>query len=238
MGPSAVPTYTYRVVNTYPHDPSASTQGLVFEQGVLYESTGGYGRSSLRRVALETGSVLQFYELPADYYGEGIALWADRIIQLTWQSRLGFVYDKGSLALLQAFPYPTEGWGLTHDGQRLILSDGSATLYFLDPETFAPLGQVPVAAGQTPVSQLNELEYIRGCVYANIWYSDYVAIIDLASGQVVAWIDLEGLLGPEDREQPAGVLNGIAYDREGDRLFVTGKLWPKLFEIELIPPIR
>jgi glutaminyl-peptide cyclotransferase len=231
-----VPVYTYNVNNVFPHDRQASTQGLVYEDGFLYESTGLHGRSSLRQVELETGNILQFHALPDDYFGEGLTLYGDRLIQLTWFSRLGFVYDKESFALLRTFAYPTEGWGLTHDGQRLIMSDGSATLYFLDPDTLTQVGLVPVTVGGMPVTGLNELEYIQGSVYANIWRTDRVARIDPGSGEITAWIDLSGLLGPEDLDQPVGVLNGIAYDPEGERLFVTGKLWPKIFEIELVPP--
>ena len=231
-----IPTYTYRVVNTYPHDQSAFTQGLVFEQGVLYEGTGLRGRSTLRRVALETGDVLQRHALPDRFFGEGITLYGDKIIQLTWQSHIGFVYDKTSFELLRTFHYPTEGWGLTHDSQRLIMSDGTSTLHFLDPETLEDIAQVEVYDNHGPVARLNELEYIRGEVYANVWQTDRIAIIDPGTGRVTAWIDLEGLLDAEDYGEPEDVLNGIAYDPETDRLFVTGKLWPKLFQIELISP--
>lgn len=236
--PTAQPvsTYTYTVVNTYPHDPQAFTQGLIYVDGVLYEGTGLYGQSSLRRVDLETGSVLQRYDLPAQFFGEGITLAGDRIIQLTWQSNVGFVYDKDSFELLGEFQYPTEGWGITHDGARLIMSDGTANLYFRDPETFAEIGRVTVQDDSGPVVRLNELEYIDGEVYANIWQTDRIARIDPQTGRVTAWIDLTGLLSAEDRQEPVDVLNGIAYDAANDRLFVTGKLWPKLFEIELIPP--
>ncbi len=231
-----IPTYTYRIVNTYPHDQGAFTEGLVFEQGVLYESTGLRGRSTLRRVALETGDVLQRHALPDRFFGEGITLYGDKIIQLTWQSNIGFVYDKNSFELLRTFHYPTEGWGLTHDGQRLIMSDGTSTLHFLDPETLEDIAQVEVYDNHDPVTRLNELEYIRGEVYANVWQADRIAIIDPETGRVTAWIDLEGLLDAEDYGEPEDVLNGIAYDPETDRLFVTGKLWPRLFEIELISP--
>jgi glutaminyl-peptide cyclotransferase len=229
------PVMTYTVINTYPHDPSAFTQGLVFTDGVLYEGTGLYGQSSLRRVALETGAVLQSCALSAQLFGEGIAIYGNRIIQLTWQSHIGLVYDKTSFELLRTFSYPTEGWGLTHDGARLIMSDGTATLHFLDPETFAEVGQVEVYDVDGPVRRLNELEYIGDEIYANIWQTDRVVRIDPQTGQVLGWVDLSGLLSPEDRQQPVDVLNGIAYDPASDRLFVTGKLWPKLFEIELRP---
>ena len=231
-----VPTYTYNVIASYPHDGGAFTQGLVIEDGVLYEGTGLYGRSSLRRVDLETGEVLQLYELPEQYFGEGITVYGDRIIQLTWQAGTGFVYDRDSFELLREFNYPTEGWGLTHDGERLIMSDGSATLYFLDPDTFEETGRVEVRDNDSPVRWLNELEYIGGNVYANVWTTDLIAIINPDTGGVTGWIDLEGILSPEDRTVYVDVLNGIAYDAENDRLFVTGKLWPRLFEIELTLP--
>lgn len=225
--------YTYDVVDVYPHDAGAFTQGLVFDDGVFYEGTGLYGQSSLRRVELESGKVLQFYNLSDEFFGEGVTVFGDRIIQLTWRSNKGFVYDKYSFVLLQDFSYSTEGWGITHDGSRLIMSDGSANLYFLDPVSFERVGQVEVRDVEAgPVARLNELEYIQGYVYANIWYEERIAVIDPGSGQVVQWIDLAGL---RDLVSPgADVLNGIAYDAEGDRLFVTGKRWSKLFEIELI----
>ena len=224
--------YTYDVVNVYPHDQNAFTQGLVIEQGVLYEGTGLWGSSTLRRVDLETGNVLQTYALPNEFFGEGITVFGDNIIQLTWQNQKGFVYDKHSFDLLQEFSYPTEGWGITTDGSQLIMSDGTATLYFLDPETFEKIGQVEVRDNE-PVTYLNELEYINGEVYANIWLTDKIAVINPQTGQVTAWIDLTGIYTPENSD-PNNVLNGIAYDAEGDRLFVTGKRWSQLFEIKLI----
>jgi glutaminyl-peptide cyclotransferase len=230
----ATPVYGYHVLNVYPHDPGAFTQGLVYYEGVLYEGTGLWGSSSLRKVALETGEVLQIHNLASEYFGEGIALVGDRIWQLTWQAQTAFLYDRETFQQLDTVSYPTQGWGLTYDGTRLIMSDGTANLYFRDPETFQLLGQVEVHDDQGPVVMLNELEYIDGQVYANIWQTDRIAIIDPDSGQVSAWIDLAGLLQPEDYEQPVDVLNGIAYDAANDRLFVTGKLWPKLFEIELM----
>jgi glutamine cyclotransferase len=225
--------YTYEVVKVYPHDQNAFTQGLVIEKGVLYESTGLYGNSTLRRVDLETGNVLQIYALPPEFFGEGITVFGDNIIQLTWQSHKGFVYDKHSFALLREFSYPTEGWGITNDGNQLIMSDGTANLYFLDPETFQKVGQVEVRDGNASVTYLNELEYINGEVYANIWLTDKIAIINPHTGQVKAWIDLTGIYTPENSD-PNNVLNGIAYDAEGDRLFVTGKRWSQLFEIKVI----
>ncbi|MFN2227209.1 MAG: glutaminyl-peptide cyclotransferase [Anaerolineae bacterium] len=230
-----VTSYSYRVINEYPHDPGAFTQGLVYHEGILYEGTGLWGSSSLRRVALETGEVLQIHDLAAEYFGEGIALVGDRIWQITWREQTAFLYDRETFEQLNTFRYPTEGWGLTYDGTQLIMSDGSANLYFRDPETFELLGQVQVHDDQGPVVRLNELEYIDGQVYANVWQTDRIAIINPASGQVSAWIDLTGLLNPEDYVEPVDVLNGIAYDAANERLFVTGKLWPKLFEIELVP---
>jgi len=228
--------YTYNVVNTYPHDRTAFTQGLVFEDDVLYEGTGQYGYSTLRRVELETGDILQIRELSEQFFGEGITIYGDEIIQLTWQSNIGFVYDKESFELLQEFNYSTEGWGITHDGTRLIMSDGTSTLHFLDPQTFEEIGQLEVLDNDTPIARLNELEYIQGEIYANVWQEDWVVRIAPQTGQVVGWIELRGLLTAEDRSEPVDVLNGIAYDAMTERLFVTGKLWPKLFEIELISP--
>jgi glutamine cyclotransferase len=229
-----IPIYSYNIVNTYPHDPDAFTQGLVFEDGVLYEGTGRYEQSSLRRVELETGDILQIRELSDQFFGEGIAIYGDELIQLTWQSHIGFVYDKNSFELLQEFNYPTEGWGITYDGTRLIMSDGTSTLHFLDPQTFEEIGHIDVFDNDGPVTRLNELEYVQGEIYANVWQTDWVARIAPETGRVAGWIDLEGLLSAEDLGEPVDVLNGIAYDTEADRLFVTGKLWPKLFEIGLI----
>ena len=231
-----IPVYSYNIVNTYPHDPDAFTQGLVFEDGVLYEGTGLHGQSSLRRVELETGDILQIRELSDEFFGEGITIYGNRIIQLTWQSHIGFVYDKNSFELLQEFNYSTEGWGITHDGTRLIMSGGTSTLHFLDPQTFEEIGQVEVFDNDGPVTRLNELEYVQGEIYANVWQTDRIARIAPETGRVVGWIELGGLLTAEDCSQPVDVLNGIAYDADNGRLFVTGKLWPKLFEIELISP--
>jgi glutamine cyclotransferase len=190
----------------------------------------------LRRVDLESGEVLQLYSLPPEYFGEGITVWGDRIIQLTWKSGQGFVYDRESFELLDTFQYATEGWGITHDGTELIMSDGTRVLYFWDPETLAEVGSVEVYANGIPVTRLNELEYVQGMVLANVYQTDLIAVIDPHTGQVTAWIDLRGLLVREDLTEPVDVLNGIAYDAGSERLFVTGKLWPKVFEIELISP--
>lgn len=234
LSSGVITIYTYEVVNTYPHDQSAFTEGLVFENGVLYEGTGLYGQSTLRKVDLETGNILQMRELPAQYFGEGVTIYGDNIIQLTWQSHLGFVYDKDNFALLREFNYQTEGWGITNDGEHLIMSDGTSTLYLLNPETFENIERIEVHDNEGPVTMLNELEYINGSIYANIWLTDRIAIISPHTGRVTGWIDLEGLLNREEYGG-AGELNGIAYDVDNDRLFVTGKLWPKLFEIKLVP---
>lgn len=224
--------YSYKVVNTYPHDKKAFTQGLVFENGFLYEGTGIKGNSSLRKVDLKTGDVLQVHELSDEYFGEGITIFENRIIQLTWQSNVGFIYDKDSFELLQEFEYLTEGWGITHDGENLIMSDGTNKLHFLDAETFKEINVIEVSENSTPIQDLNELEYINGEIYANVWKTDRILKISPVTGNVTGMIDLKGLLSKEEIED-ADVLNGIAYDSENDRLFVTGKWWPKLFEIEL-----
>jgi len=226
---------TYKVVHAYPHDPRAFTQGLVYIDGHLYESTGLNGRSSLRMVDLTTGQVQQKVDLPEKYFGEGLAPWGSTLIQLTWQSHVAFVYDRFSFRQLQTISYPWEGWGLTEDGKSLIFSDGSATLRFLDPENFHERREITVKDHGKPVDKLNELEYIHGEIYANIWYSDRIARISPATGAVLGWIDLSGLLPAAEHTDPDAVLNGIAYDAAHDRLFVTGKLWPKLFEIKIAP---
>lgn len=232
------PVYSYRVVKVYPHDPQAFTQGLVYHHGLLYEGTGLRGKSELRRVELATGKVLQTHSLNPSYFGEGITLWKDKILQLTWTSGVGFVYNQDSFQVLEQFTYPTEGWGITSDGEQLIMSDGSDTLYFLDPETLTEIARVKVRDKGTPIVRLNELEYINGEIFANIWQTDLIVRISPKTGQVLGWIDLAGLLDREkvlDSGHTPDVLNGIAYDKVGDRLFVTGKLWPQLFEIELVP---
>ncbi len=227
--------YGYEVVAVYPHDPEAFTQGLVYAEGRLFESTGLWGRSSLREVDLETGAVLRRFDLAPELFGEGLALVGDRLIQLTWQNRVGFVYDRDTFAQLGEWTYDTEGWGLTFDGQHLIMSDGTSVLRFLDPERFVVVRTVQVRDGERPVDQLNELEYIEGEVWANVWQTDWIVRIDPRDGRVVGWVDLSGLLSAADRQQPVDVLNGIAYDAKAKRVFVTGKLWPKLFEIRLRP---
>jgi glutamine cyclotransferase len=227
------PTYTYEVIKAYPHDNKAFTQGLIFHQGLLYESTGMNGSSSLRRVELETGKVLRKIDVPARFFAEGLALFNGRLYQLTWQTQMGFVYDLDSFNKLREFSYAGEGWGLTRDSNSLIMSDGSSRIRFIDPETFEVQRLITVQDDRADITNLNELEYIRGEIYANIWLNDRIARIDPRSGKVNAWIDLSGLLSPEERPDSQAVLNGIAYDDASDRLFVTGKYWPKLFEIKL-----
>lgn len=227
--------YTYQVVKTYPHDPNAFTQGLVFEDGFSYESTGLHGHSTLRKVELETGRILQTYKLPAEFFGEGITIYRDKVIQLTYRSTVGFVYSKDSFELLRTFNYPAEGWGITHDGKRLIMSDGTSTLHLLNPETFEQTGHIEVRDGNRPVSGLNELEYVKGEIFANVWPTELVVRISPQTGQVTGWMYLTGLLPLQDRTDQVDVLNGIAYDAVNDRLFVTGKSWPSLFQIKLVP---
>jgi glutamine cyclotransferase len=235
--PPAIPVYGYEVVQAYPHDPDAFTEGLFFKDGFLYESTGMLGRSSVRKVRLETGEVLSEVHLPDGLFGEGIVDWGERIVGLTWTTQLGFVLDLKDFSLLGRFSYPGEGWGLTRNDHELIMSDGSAELRFLDPQTLHELRRLRVTADGRPVDQLNELEWVDGEIFANVWQTDRIARIDPSSGQVVGWIDLSGLLSANDRAQSnPDVLNGIAFDAATKRLFVTGKQWPKLFEIRLVGP--
>ncbi|MCP4420753.1 MAG: glutaminyl-peptide cyclotransferase [Chloroflexi bacterium] len=232
--PATVPGYTYRISNSYPHDSTAFTQGLIFADGTLYESTGlKITSSSLRRVDLASGEILQYQELNGEF-GEGLTIWQDKLIQITWQNQVAFVYDKESFVQLGSWRYTTEGWGLTHNGRCLIMSDGSNILYFRDPETFVEVGRVAVFDDKGPVFQLNELEFIDGEVWANVWQSNHIIRIDPTSGQVVGTIDLTGILDTVNLTERVDVLNGIAYDEENGRIFVTGKLWPTLFEIEVV----
>lgn len=228
------PQVAIRVVGSYPHDSGAFTQGLVFADGYLYEGTGKYGRSSLRRVDVTTGQVLLIAKLPNYLFGEGVAVVDDRIVQLTWKSQIGLVFSRGDFQVQEIFRYPREGWGLTYDGRHLIMSDGSSVLFLLDPESFQTIGSIEVFDGAHPLEGLNELEYIDGVIYANIWKSDQIAQIDAGSGQVMGWVDLEDLLAPSIRKD-TDVLNGIAFNPITKRLYVTGKFWPRLFEIEIIP---
>lgn len=225
----------YWVLHEYPHDSEAFTQGLVIADGVLYEGTGINGRSTLRRVDLDSGAVTQQAKLDDAHFGEGIAVVEDRIFQLTWQSKVGFIYDRHTFAPLGEFHYPTEGWGLTYDGENLILSDGSDKLYFYSPADFTLQREVAVTEGGSPVRRLNELEYIKGEIWANVWQTNTIVRIAPDTGKVLERIDLSGLLSALERLR-ADVLNGIAYDAEQDRIFVTGKLWPKIFEIERAHP--
>jgi glutamine cyclotransferase len=232
---SAQPADTYQVVRTYPHDAQAFTQGLIYLDGHLYESTGIKGQSSLRMDDLDTGRILQFQDVPSKYFAEGLTNWGSTLIQLTWQDHTALVYDRFSFHLLRTFSYPGEGWGLTQDGAHLILSDGTAHLRFFDPATFREVRRITVKDHGVPVKELNELEYVHGQIYANIWHSDRIARISPATGKVLGWIDLAGLLPQAEHSSPEAVLNGIAWDPVHDRLFVTGKLWPRLFEIKVIP---
>ena len=233
---SALPSvYTYLIVNTYLHDPNAFTQGLVFEDGIFYEGTGQYGASHIRKVALATGAVLEKKSIASHLFGEGIAVFGNRLYQLTWKAGICFVYDKNTFALQTQFTYPTEGWGIAHDGEKLMMSDGTNVIYFRHPDTFEELGRIEVTDSAGPVPYLNELEYIKGQLFANVWRTDRIVRIDPKTGAVTGWIDLTGLLPQTDRLQHrVDVLNGIAYDAEMDRIFVTGKWWPKVFEIKLV----
>ena len=231
--PAAIPSLDYAIVRIYPHDPDAFTQGLLFHDGALYESTGRNGKSSLRKVRLETGEVLQRRDVSDQYFAEGLALWGTRLIQLTWQTNIGFVYDLATFAPQQTFDYPGEGWGLTTDRTRLIMSDGTSQLRFLDPATLMITGTVTVNESGMPVRNLNELEMIGADLFANIWTTDRIVRVDLTTGAVTGHLDLDRLRA----QLPAGgeidVLNGIAYDGRARRLFVTGKLWPSLFELKV-----
>lgn len=230
---AAVPVQGFKVVHSYPHDSQAFTQGLFFHDGFLYEGTGLRGRSTIRKVELETGRVLQAVELPDAFFGEGISQWGDRLIGITWQEQTAFVLDLKTFKLWRKFNYPGEGWGLTHNDRELVMSDGTPELRFLDPATFKELRRVKVTADGQPVHELNELEWVDGEILANVWQTDRIARIDPKTGRVTAWIDLAGLLPDDQRLNADAVLNGIAYDPKTKRLFVTGKLWPRLFEIQL-----
>ena len=228
-----VSKYGYQIVNIWPHDSNAFTQGLILADGKLLESTGQEGRSSLRSVDLESGRILKKVEVPLPYFAEGIAMLDGKIYQLTWQHQLGFIYNSQTLERIGEFKYAGEGWGLTTDGRSLIMSDGSSRLRFLDPASFKVTKTLSVLDGKVPVSNLNELEFVQGEIYANIWHDDRIAAIDPNTGRVTAWIDLTGLMPADEVEDPEAVLNGIAYDQANDRLFVTGKLWPRIYEIRI-----
>ncbi len=226
--------YNYRIVNEFPHDKTAFTQGLFFENGALYESTGQYGASRLRKALLENGETLNSISLSDGVFGEGAVAWKGDIIVLTWRSGKGYVFNQQTFVQERTFSYTGEGWGLTHDGARLIMSDGTDELRFLDPETLEGIGRLPVKFRGKPLPNLNELEWVNGEIFANVWHSDAIVRINPDTGVVTSVIDLRGLLTDEERTAGADVLNGIAYDAETDRLFVTGKYWPRLFEIELV----
>lgn len=227
---------TYQIVHTYPHDAKAFTQGLIFVDGHLYESTGQNGHSSVRMVELTTGRVLQKYDVPDEYFGEGLTDWGSDLLQLTWKAHKGFIYDRFSFSMRGTFAYEGEGWGLAHDETDLILSDGTPILRFVDPKSFRVKRRLKVLdrTGK-PVENLNELEFVKGEIYANIWHSNLIARVSPKTGKVLGWIDLTGIIDPRELSDAEAVLNGIAYDKAGDRLFVTGKLWPKLFEIQIVP---
>ena len=233
--PAKIP---YKITRTYPHPPGSFTQGFVFENGFLYEGTGQYGSSSLRKIILKTGEIIKEARLPRDIFGEGITIYKDRIIQLTWFSQIGFVYDKKSFRHLDTFRYPIsiEGWGITTDGKHLIVSDGSDKLYFLDPESFKLRNRLNIQDHLGPVLKINELEYVDGVIYANVWQSPKIIKIDMDSGKVIGIIDLSNIVPKQFRGHIDYVLNGIAYDSEKKRFFVTGKMWPLVFELELLMP--
>jgi len=228
-----VPKYGYQIVNIWPHDSNAFTQGLILTDGKLLESTGEEGRSSLRLVDLESGKVLKKVDVPSPYFAEGIALLNGKIYQLTWQHQVGFIYDAQTFERTGQFNYSGEGWGLATDGQSLILSDGSSHIRFINPSDFKVTRTINVVDGQRPIDQLNELEYVNGEIYANVWHDNRIATIDPKTGHVNAWIDLTGLMQAGELQDPEAVLNGIAYDQANNKLIVTGKLWPRLFEIKL-----
>lgn len=229
----AIPVYGFEVVESLPHDRRAFTQGLEIYQGSLYESTGLYGSSSLRQIDLQTGKVIHGVDISREYFAEGITIFQGKIYQLTWRSQKGFIYDLETFQRLGEFTYNGEGWGLTHDDHYLIMSDGTNRLRFLDPATFETIRTISVTHRGEPLNNLNELEYVKGEIYANIWQTDRIVRLDSQSGRILGWIDLTGLLSSTDRNDETDVLNGIAYDPAQDRLFVTGKQWPKLFQIRL-----
>jgi glutamine cyclotransferase len=232
-----VPTYGYQLVKTYPHDSKSFTQGLIFLDGTLYESTGMQGASKLRRVQLDTGKVLQEFVVTPEYFAEGMTNWGPDLIQLTWTTGTAFVYDRATFKLKKSFQYAGEGWGLTQDGTRLILSDGSSTIKFMNPQTFQETGRITVKDRGKPIDQINELEVVKGEIWANIWHSDRIARISPKTGDVVGWIDLTGI-GSTAGAGVEAVLNGIAYDAATDRILVTGKYWSKVFEIKVVPKTR
>jgi glutaminyl-peptide cyclotransferase len=234
--PQQPPTYRYKVVKTFAHDPGAFTQGFEYRDGVFYEGTGLNGQSTLRRVKPETGEVLQRVSIPSQYFGEGITVVKDKIYQLTWKAEMGFIYDKQTLKQVGQFKYPGEGWGFTNDGKFIYMSDGSAQIRVWDAATLKEVRRITVHNGPRQFDQLNELEFINGEIWANVWQTDYILRISPQDGRILGLIDLRGLLDAgQDR---ADVLNGIAYDPATKRIFVTGKLWPKIYQIELVSNVR
>jgi glutamine cyclotransferase len=233
---AALPTYDFKVVRSYPHDTQAFTEGLLYRDGFLYESTGLNGKSSIRKVDLASGKVLQSKDIPPQYFGEGLTVWGDTLVGLTWQTQTGFVFDLKTFELKSQFAYPGEGWGLAQNGKELVMSDGSATLRFLDPKTFLEVRRVKVTADGIAVNQLNELEVVDGEIFANIWHTNTIARIDQTTGKITGWIDFSKLY-PDAGKGPnaENVMNGIAYDADKKRLFVTGKLWPKIYEVKIVP---
>ena len=236
LSQNTIPVYTYAVIKKYPHDVTSYTEGLLMQDGYLYEGTGRYEQSKLLKTKLETGAAEQQFALAARYFGEGITILQDQIFQLTYKSNIGFIYDKDSFNLEKTFHYPTQGWGLTTDGNELIMSDGSAALIYLDPETLRQSRYISVSDDKSAVGFLNELEYINGEIYANVWQTDIIARISPKTGKVTGWIDLTGINPDSAKLKYPYVLNGIAYDEKSGHLLVTGKCWPNVFEIELIPP--
>jgi glutamine cyclotransferase len=226
--------YTFKIVRTFPHDPTAFTQGLAYRDGFLYEGTGLKGRSSIRKVRLESGEVVQRFDLAPEFFGEGITLFKNEVVQLTWQSQTGFIYNAADFRLLRRFSYAGEGWGLTTNGDEIFMSDGTPEIRVLNSATLAEKRRFAVHDGDTPIDQLNELEFVDGQIFANVWQTDRIARISPQNGEVVGWIDLQGLLSPIYRLESGAVLNGIAYDANRKRLFVTGKLWPSIFEIRIV----
>ena len=235
LAPQAPRQYTYKVMQVFPHDPKAYTQGLLFDDGFLYESTGLKGESQVRKVNLQTGKPVQVFDLPSEYFGEGLALVDDKLIQLTWQEQLAFVYQKSDFKLIDSIKYQMrEGWGLTYDGTHLLMTDGTATLYFLDKDYLTEVRRLEVCDHKEPIQQLNELEYINGELWANVYYKDDILRIDPNTGVILARIDLKGLL-KDSEKTGSDVLNGIAFDEKTGKIYVTGKKWPKLFEISILP---
>ena len=231
---ATAPVYGYRVVAKFPHSTESYTEGFFYRDGMFYEGTGREGHSAVLVIDPATGTVIQHRDLPRQYFGEGIVDWGPNIYEWTWKSGICFVYDRFSLQLVKQFSYTGEGWGMTHTANELITSDGSAILRFRDPTTFRETRHIVVKDGTKTIDQLNELEFIKGEIYANVWHTDRIARISPVDGHVISWIDLAGLLPTDQLVDAESVLNGIAYDAQHDRLFVTGKQWPAVFEIKVM----